>query len=239
MIDLFRRCTRLLGLLIATIVAVGAGPGLASAGQASVQDTHAGVIIYFDEQKIEYHLIELPGDDLNAFDLLVETGYDLEVQPFSGLGEAVCAIDVTGCPGSDCFCESYSSPAYYWQFFLRGDDQWVPQHQGASQHTVEAGEIHAWAWTANAPELPEVSFADLSELAENRTGPASTPESDEAPPPSGQSDSQQPEVRSDEPENANDDVDSTRCLQFIGLLGLLTGAVVWAGARRYRLEKSP
>lgn len=241
MIDLFRRSARLLGLLIALTALIGAvstGPGLASAGQTSVQDTHAGIIIYFDEETIEYHLIELPDEDLNAFDLLMETGLDLEVQPFSGLGEAVCAIDETGCPGSDCFCESYSSPAYYWRFLLRDGDQWVPQHQGASQHTVEAGEIHAWAWTADAPELPDVSFSDLSDLAENGTEPTSTPEVDDASPPSGQTDDQQPEARSDESEGASGGVDSTRCLQFIGLLGLLTGAVVWAGARRYRVEES-
>jgi hypothetical protein len=209
-------------------------------------DEQAGVVIYFDEDQIEYHLIDLPEEGLSGIELLELTGRDLELQPFGGLGEAVCSIEGTGCPGSDCFCESFSNPAYYWNFYMLEDGQWLPQLSGAGQHTVEPGEIHGWAWSSGSPDLPAITLDDFespnevdqaTSVATPTPQPTATPEVEA----SGNDDQDAPTATpggkpgSSEPESDNE----TQCLQFIGFLSVVTAIAAWAGFRRYRHGASP
>jgi hypothetical protein len=221
----------LVGLLLAGTVSFG----WISTASAADPDSQLGIVIGFDGERVEYLLFDIdPESDQTAMDLMIESGLELEIAPFGGLGEAVCSIDGTGCPGSDCFCESFSSPAYYWQFFLWDGNQWVPQHQGASQHTVEAGEILGWSWTAEPPGLPDVSFSDLAESQESDDLDASTVVPDAAPTPTEETAVPEPAADGSEPESADDSgASGLECLQFISVLTVGTAILGLLGRRRY------
>ncbi|MEX2426079.1 MAG: hypothetical protein WD401_04870 [Thermomicrobiaceae bacterium] len=235
-----------LALVVALIASITGGAFSAGPVLAGERDDQAGVVIFFDDGDIEYHLVDLPNEEITALDLLELADLDLEIEPFSGLGEAVCSIDGTGCPGSDCFCESYSSPAYYWNFYLFEDEQWLPQMSGASQHTVQTGEVHGWAWTAGTPEFPEVTIEELRERSEQERD---SPDVNSNPEPSVSPDSigtpvreatVQPSPEADRPDDDGDDneepANETRCLQFTGFLSVVTAIAAWAGFRRYRMD---
>jgi hypothetical protein len=238
MFDTMRPPTGRLACPIATIV-VALGLVLLLAGGVSADDKPArsGLIVSFDEDSIEFYVLELPAAEIDGYELLELAGLDLEVHPFSGLGEAICAVNGHGCPSSDCFCESFSSPAYFWQYFLHDDGQWVPQHRGARAHTVADGEIHGWAWTAGQPDLPDLSWDELLELAREPVGERS-PESDERVEQPGETPDPEATPGSDETADRRDSSEA-RCALFIGSTGLLLTGVIWGGARRYRKSNTP
>ncbi len=236
-------------IALAAILIAG-WPMLDEAGTArsASEETHAGMVISFGDDTTDFVLFELdPSETVTAMDLLLESDYVLEIAPFGGLGEAVCSIDDTGCPGSDCFCESFSSPAYYWQFFKWDGQQWVPQHQGASQHEMEPGQILAWAWTAGDPELPDVSVEDFTapasdDLASDDGAEEPTPVPTEiilSPDATVVAD----DLGEEEEDTAGDDQDSPgsglQCLQFISILAIGAGVLGFVGKRRYGTRVAP
>jgi hypothetical protein len=164
---------------------------------------------------IEYHVIDLNEvGDASGLELLDEAGYELEVEPFAGIGEAVCAINDTGCSASDCFCESYSSPAVFWQFLIVAGDQVIPQHEGAEQHSSSPGEVQVWAWTDDTSDFPTISFEDLLENAETVT-------------PAGDD-----ELEDDESDTAGWTI--TQYAQLAGLVVVLVGIIAFVGIRKAR-----
>ncbi|TVR70832.1 MAG: hypothetical protein EA415_12230 [Sphaerobacteraceae bacterium] len=228
-------------IALAAILIAG-WPMLDEAGTArsASEDTHAGMVISFGDDTTDFVLFELdPSETITAMELLLESDYDLEIAPFGGLGEAICSIDDTGCPGSDCFCESFSSPAYYWQFFKWDGQQWVPQHQGASQHEMEPGQILAWAWTAGDPELPEVSFEDFTAPASVDGAEEPTPVPTEiilSPDATVVADDLDDDASADDQESSGSGL---QCLQFISILAIGTGVLGFVGKRRYGTRVAP
>jgi hypothetical protein len=89
--------------------------------------------------------------------------------PFGGLGEGVCSLEGEGCPASECrrrVCQGSGRDDPYWRYFRQqtpGD--WRPLLLGASATAVRDGDVDGWSWTAEAPNLPAVTIADVARLA--------------------------------------------------------------------------
>lgn len=221
--------------IVFSAVMLAVWPLLAEADtvRAETIDTHVGIVISYGDESLEFILFEIDrADEISAMDLLIESDLELEISPFGGLGEAVCSIDGTGCPGSDCFCESFSSPAYYWQFFQWDDQQWVPQHQGASQHVMEPGQILGWSWTADPPGLPDVSFDDFLDSPDTDASATTVPDEiiltpDPTPVDTNVAD-----------DNQADSGSSLQCLQFISILTIAGGFTALLANRRYGNRES-
>jgi hypothetical protein len=201
-------------------------------------ETRVGLMVHFDDDVIEYHVIDLNEvGDASGLELLDEVGYELEVEPFAGLGEAVCAINDTGCPASDCFCESYSSPAVFWQFLIVAGDQVIPQHEGAGQHTSSPGEVQVWAWTDDTSDLPAITFDELIEEVE--TTLASDDDSSMTPEASSGTESDQDDSLSNATieEGSTEQDDGWTAAQYAQLTGLvlvLVGIIAFVGIRKIR-----
>ncbi|MDQ3549629.1 MAG: hypothetical protein M3439_12520, partial [Chloroflexota bacterium] len=75
----------------------------------------------------------------------------------------VCSIDGEGCPSDNCFCQSYTTPAYFWHFYAN-DGGWRELLQGASSRSVGDGDVDGWSWTAGDPGLPAVTIDEIALL---------------------------------------------------------------------------
>lgn len=111
-----------------------------------------------------YAYVEFDTETISGEELLLRSGLEIVVAPFSGLGSGVCAIDGEGCPADDCYCASYSSPAYYWNYYARTGAGWAVQLRGPTGRQLADGDIDGWSWTAGDHGLPAVTIDEIAEL---------------------------------------------------------------------------
>lgn len=128
-----------LALLVGAVAAVVALP----AGTAFGQDTGTvGQIVEFPNGEMRAFCVdvETPTDNVTA---LLATNLQVTVKDY-GFGLAVCAIEGTGCPEEDCFCECPMPECTQWNFFRwnASNNAW----EMTDDTTVQDGDIVAWVW---------------------------------------------------------------------------------------------
>lgn len=160
--------------LLATVQAIPAllGAPLPIRPTASSGPHNAGIVVRHGDGTLVYVSVSFDEDSITSEELLIRSGLESVVTPFGGLGAAVCSLDNEGCPSSDCFCKSYSSPAYFWHFYTMRDGEWVAELSGPTSRTVRDGDIDGWSWTADEPMLPNVTLPEIAELIGVRGTPA-------------------------------------------------------------------
>lgn len=156
---------RSLGLRLALgacllLVAVTAIP---LAGAQAPARNGAGLVVRHGDGSLIYAYVEFDGESINGEELLLRSGLEFVVAPFGGLGTGVCAINGEGCPADDCYCQSYGSPALYWQYFA-GNDGWVSQLQGPTSRRLGDGDIDGWSWTGGDHGLPPVTIEEIAAI---------------------------------------------------------------------------
>jgi hypothetical protein len=117
----------------------------------------AGIIIHFDEERIEKQCIEFDsGEQITGYDLLELTNNQV-IASFSSMGAAICKIDDKGCQEDDCFCDS---PPNYWSYWHLKNGVWEYSGLGSSTYQVEDGDVEGWAWGPGEP--PQLlTFEDI------------------------------------------------------------------------------
>jgi hypothetical protein len=155
----------LLALLAATV----------ATGSQQDRPNGAGLVIRHGDGTLIYAYVEFEGETINGEELLARSGLAFTVAPFGGFGAGICAIDNEGCPADDCWCASYSSPAYYWHYFAWNGDGWGKLPHGASSRELRDGDIDGWSWTAGDAGLPAVSIDEIARLNGFERGPPPTP----------------------------------------------------------------
>jgi hypothetical protein len=126
--------------------------------------------------RITYAYVAFEEDEISGIELLRRSGIEQVTIPFGGLGEGVCSLEGEGCPASECrrrVCQGSGRDDPYWRYFRQqtpGD--WQPLILGASATEVRDGDVDGWSWTADAPDLPAVTIADVARLAGAETGEA-------------------------------------------------------------------
>lgn len=130
------------GVLFATPVAADTNDG---------EDTHAGIVIQFDDGSLGEYCVDL-GDDGTATgeEVLRATGLDVTVE-YQSMGAAICKIENDGCnfPAQDCFCECTmlpGEPCTYWAYHRLQGNAWVQSPMGASSINVTGGSVEGWSW---------------------------------------------------------------------------------------------
>lgn len=136
---------------------------------AAAQDdiNEVGVIIDYGDERTTWVWIPFDEPEPPLIDLLNETDLEMVTVGFGGLGEAVCQIDDTGCPATDCrqsMCQS-SSTTPFWRMMKLVDGEWSMTGSGVSGTTVVDGEIYAISWSSEDPDLPVVTIDELAENA--------------------------------------------------------------------------
>jgi hypothetical protein len=120
-------------------------------------------VIHLGDNQVRYALVEFDEPEITGMELLARSGLDVVVSPFGGLGGGVCAIAGRGCPATNCFCESYRRPAYFWHYYRLTDEGWRTMLAGAASRTIRDGDVDGWSWTDGEPHLPRVTMADIAE----------------------------------------------------------------------------
>lgn len=100
----------------------------------------AHVVVQFGEteQVVREIQISTPISGLLA---LQRTGLEVETHDFGGGFTAVCSINGVGCPADDCFCSSK-----FWNYEYWDGSAWQGYPVGATDSSVEAGDVEGWRW---------------------------------------------------------------------------------------------
>jgi hypothetical protein len=128
---------------------------------AAQRPNGAGLVIRFGDGSIIYAYVQFEEESITSEELLYRSGLAVAIAPYSGLGAGVCMIDGEGCPSDDCFCQSYTTPAYFWHFYAN-DGGWRELLQGASSRSIGDGDIDGWSWTAGESGLPAVTIDEIA-----------------------------------------------------------------------------
>ncbi|MBV8952084.1 MAG: hypothetical protein JOZ99_14495 [Actinobacteria bacterium] len=158
-------------LLVALVIATGAaggggGPAGPRAAGAAGADHHAAVIVEANGTVVQ-RVVTFTADSISGIDALQSAGFTPVLRGFSGLGAAVCAIDVpqhgpvVGCP-SDNSCLTCAAPDY-WAYFeaAAGTSTFQMSRAGASSTRVHDGGVEGWRWGTGDPP-PYASVASLT-----------------------------------------------------------------------------
>lgn len=79
---------------------------------------------------------------ISGIQALLSTGLSVTVGD-TGFGPAVCAIEGTGCPVDNCFCD----PKRFWSYSSWDGTQWQSYQVGASQSVISTtGAVEGWRW---------------------------------------------------------------------------------------------
>ena len=130
---------------------------------AAQRPNGAGLVVRFGDGSIIYAYVQFEEEAITSEELLYRSGLAVAIAPYSGLGAGVCMIEGEGCPSDDCFCESYTTPAYFWHFYAN-DGGWREMLQGASSRSVGDGDIDGWSWTAGESGLPAVTIDEIARM---------------------------------------------------------------------------
>ncbi len=144
-------------LILVTVALAGFLPA------AAQRPNGAGLVVRFGDGSIIYAYVQFEETSITSEELLYRSGLTVAIAPYSGLGAGVCMINGEGCPSDNCFCASYSTPAYFWHFYAN-DGDWRELLQGASSRSVGDGDIDGWSWTAGDSGLPAIAIDEIASL---------------------------------------------------------------------------
>ena len=145
----------------------------------------AGLVIQHGDGTLIYAYVQFEEEQISGIDLLTRSGISATIAPFGGLGGGVCSINGEGCPADNCWCESYTNPAYYWHYYILDAGTWVELPLGASSRMLGDGDIDAWSWNAGEHGLPATTIDEIAALNgvdRNQPEPTPTPLPTDTPP---------------------------------------------------------
>ena len=170
---------RVLIALVVLLLALG-GSLLSTAAQ---RPNGAGLVIRHGDGTLIYAYVQFEEESITGLDLITRSGIDATLAPFGGLGGAVCSLNGEGCPSDNCFCHSYASPAYYWNYYVHSGDDWSSYPVGPSSRTLSDGDIDGWSWTAAESGLPVTNIDEIARMnGVDRSRPSATATLEPLPP---------------------------------------------------------
>lgn len=125
----------------------------------------AGLVVRYGDGRVVTACVRFSEPEISGEELLYRAGLEVSVQPFGGMGNAVCAINGEGCqpPGEPCFCQcqTMGEKCVYWVYAHLGEDgKWHTAGRGPSTTLLHNGDVDGWAWGGGVA-LPALTFADI------------------------------------------------------------------------------
>ena len=152
--------------------------GLTSLVPAAAQHPNGvGLVIRHGDGTLLEIYVQFAEESLSGEELLNRSGLDFSEAPFGGLGAGVCSIGGEGCPSDNCYCKSFTTPAFYWRYYALQAGGWSEQIRGPSTRALHDGEVDGWSWTAGDPALPALTIDDIAAangVDRNAPDPAAT-----------------------------------------------------------------
>lgn len=119
-------------------------------------ENQAGLVVTFPDGSSLLRCVSFTGESTSGYDLLSTSGLTMESFFDPAKGPGVCAIEGSGCPANNCFCEM---PAY-WSYWHLENETWSYSAIGAGTYEVKPGTVDGWAWGDTA--LPAaISFSEI------------------------------------------------------------------------------
>ncbi len=141
-------------------------------GVLAQQPHQAGLVIRHGDGRVIYRVVEFTEQEITGADLLLRAQVSLLTAGYGGMGQAVCSLDGEGCPSDNCFCKSYTNPAFFWHYHrLNADGTWSSMAFGPESRKIHDGDIDGWSWTAGESGLPSISMDELVAKSANGASP--------------------------------------------------------------------
>jgi hypothetical protein len=142
----------------------------------STTTKQVGLVIGLPEGKEHVEIVTVPVT-ATTFDILQKANIVL-ISQNTAYGPAICSINSTGCPESDCFCD----PAHFWAYYHLnpGNRTWVAAMEGVALFVPPSGSVEGFAWSgfdaAYNPTVkpPVYTFEEI--VAKNAPAPIGIPE---------------------------------------------------------------
>jgi hypothetical protein len=107
----------------------------------------AGLVVDFGGGRVETRCVNYGEQSLSGYQLLERSGLGFQIDASSGMGAAICQIEGTGCPGTDCFCQCKGGgTCSFWSYWLLEGGNWQYSLAGASSTSVSHGQVQGWSW---------------------------------------------------------------------------------------------
>ena len=140
------------------VAGAAVGPCTATASSQTRDVNIAGLVIQFDDARVEEFCVSFVGDSITGLELLQRSGFEVVVEDFGANGVAVCRIDGIGCdhPIQPCFCrcEDPNADCVLWGYYtIQGPGStWTFSQVGAAQRPVRDGDVDGWRFAAQRPD---------------------------------------------------------------------------------------
>lgn len=112
------------------------------------QEQHrAGLVVRHGDGRVATACVTFSEPSLSGVEVLERSGFSMTTQG-GGIGAAVCKLDGEGCdyPTEGCFCKRDGTQSVYWAYSQLRDGVWAYSPLGASNTTVQDGDVEGWAW---------------------------------------------------------------------------------------------
>jgi hypothetical protein len=106
------------------------------------QTNRVGLVVGFGDGTVISRCIPFSDSGISGYEVLMRSDLDVTTN-----GGAVCRIEGTGCPASDCFCAIPD----YWSYWHLIDGAWQYSESGAPVTTVHDGDVEGWNWGTEPP----------------------------------------------------------------------------------------
>jgi LPXTG-motif cell wall-anchored protein len=159
---MYRRLLVSLSLALA-LLAVFAGIALAQGGAKQV-----GVVVGLPGNKVHAEVVTVPMT-ATTFDALQKLAVKL-VSTNGDFGPAVCSINDTGCPSTDCFCDKQHFWAFY--HFDPTTSKWVAAQEGVGAYKPADGAVEGFVWSAVDASFNPTDQPPVMTMAQIKAQPA-------------------------------------------------------------------
>jgi hypothetical protein len=171
------RACAALALILLLVTVASPSPGARAQGT-----NRAGLVVRFGEGSVVTRCIEFSESEISGYEVLQRSGLHVVPSQPSGMGVAICKIEDTGCPASDCFCQCQGESCVYWSYWHLVDGQWLYSPAGASAYKAHDGEVQGWSWSQDTAP-PAVAFDEICAPPATATSmPTATPTYTPVPP---------------------------------------------------------
>jgi hypothetical protein len=120
-----------------------------------------GVAVKFSTGEVSKKCVNI-SEGSTGYQVILLTGLNLVWKDYGGgLGHALCKIENTGCPESNCFCSSE-----YWNFLYKNYGQnWSYSNTGLDGYSVQDKDILGLVWGEYGASPPEISFGEICSVS--------------------------------------------------------------------------
>jgi hypothetical protein len=125
------------------------------------QPDRSGLVVQFAEGEAITVCVRFGNDSLTGYEVLVRSGLAVDPLTDPSMGVAVCGIENTGCPVSDCFCGMPN----YWSYWQAGSTGWAYAATGSGQSLVTNGSVEGWSWGEGIAPA-SYSFQDICQYGD-------------------------------------------------------------------------